>query len=109
MQMEISTLLPGRDDYIFDTSEFQEVKAKIGTGGPAYSAATSPGGDSLADGPSVASASVTRAPAAHWNCVRQPLLRLYKLIPSDYESLTVLLSSVTCPHFHNKFHYAWHF
>ena len=29
VQMEISTLLPGRDDYIFDTSEFQEVKAKI--------------------------------------------------------------------------------
>ena len=29
VQTEISTLLPGRDDYIFDTSEFQEVKAKL--------------------------------------------------------------------------------
>jgi predicted Zn-dependent protease len=28
-QTEISKLLPGRDDYIFDTSEFQEVKAKL--------------------------------------------------------------------------------
>lgn len=28
-QAEISTLLPSRDDYIFDTSEFQEVKAKL--------------------------------------------------------------------------------
>src|SRR4029077_10688563 len=53
------------------------------------------------------------SPGGHWNCMRQPLLRLraaiYKLIPSDYESLTVLLSSVTCPHFHNGFHYACHF
>jgi len=28
-QAEISTLLPSRDDYILDTSEFQEVKAKL--------------------------------------------------------------------------------
>jgi beta-barrel assembly-enhancing protease len=29
VQTEISTLLPNRNDYIFDTSEFQEVKAKL--------------------------------------------------------------------------------
>ncbi len=29
VQSEISTLLPGRSDYICDTSEFQEVKAKL--------------------------------------------------------------------------------
>lgn len=29
VQTEISTLLPGRDDYIFDTSEFQAVKARL--------------------------------------------------------------------------------
>jgi predicted Zn-dependent protease len=29
VQAEISTLLPTRDDYIFDTSEFQEVKARL--------------------------------------------------------------------------------
>jgi beta-barrel assembly-enhancing protease len=29
VQTEISTLLPSRDDYIFDTSEFQDVKAKL--------------------------------------------------------------------------------
>ncbi len=29
VQAEISTLLPSRNDYIFDTSEFQEVKAKL--------------------------------------------------------------------------------
>jgi Zn-dependent protease with chaperone function len=29
VQTEISTLLPGRDDYIVDTNEFQEVKAKL--------------------------------------------------------------------------------
>jgi hypothetical protein len=44
--------------------------------------------------------------------MRQLLLRLraaiYKPIRSDYESLIVLLSSVTCPHPHNRFHYAWH-
>src|SRR4029077_1199297 len=28
-QTEISTLLPSRDDYVVDTSEFQEVKAKL--------------------------------------------------------------------------------
>jgi hypothetical protein len=28
-QTEISTLLPGRDDYVVDTNEFQEVKAKL--------------------------------------------------------------------------------
>ena len=29
VQSEISTLLPGRSDYVVDTSEFQEVKAKL--------------------------------------------------------------------------------
>jgi predicted Zn-dependent protease len=29
VQTAISTLLPNRDDYVFDTSEFQEVKAKV--------------------------------------------------------------------------------
>jgi hypothetical protein len=29
VQAEISTLLPSRNDYIFDTSEFQKVKAKL--------------------------------------------------------------------------------
>jgi Zn-dependent protease with chaperone function len=29
VQTEISTLLPSRDDYVFDTSEFQDVKAKL--------------------------------------------------------------------------------
>jgi len=29
VQSEISTLLPSRDDYISDTSEFQELKAKL--------------------------------------------------------------------------------
>jgi predicted Zn-dependent protease len=29
VQAEISALLPGRDDYILDTSEFQEVKARL--------------------------------------------------------------------------------
>jgi predicted Zn-dependent protease len=28
-QTEISTLLPSRDDYVVDTNEFQEVKAKL--------------------------------------------------------------------------------
>src|SRR6266404_3600842 len=31
-QAEISTLLPSRNDYISDTSEFQEVKAKLAWG-----------------------------------------------------------------------------
>jgi hypothetical protein len=35
VQMEISTLLPGRDDYIFDTSEFQEVRITPGASEPA--------------------------------------------------------------------------
>jgi len=50
VQMEISTLLPGRDDYIFDTSEFQEVKAKIARADRPILRRHRPG-DSLANGP----------------------------------------------------------
>ena len=50
VQMEISTLLPGRDNYIFDTSEFQEVKAKIARADRPILRRHRPG-DSLANGP----------------------------------------------------------
>jgi len=50
VQMEISTLLPGRDNYIFDTSEFQEVKAKIARADRPILRRHLPG-DSLANGP----------------------------------------------------------
>ncbi len=50
VQMEISTLLPGRNDYIFDTSEFQEVKAKIARADRPILRRHRPG-DSLANGP----------------------------------------------------------
>ena len=50
VQMEISTLLPGRDDYIFDTSEFQEVKAKIARADRPILRRHRPG-DSPANGP----------------------------------------------------------
>jgi Zn-dependent protease with chaperone function len=50
VQMEISALLPGRDDYIFDTSEFQEVKAKIARADRPILRRHRPG-DSLANGP----------------------------------------------------------
>ena len=50
VQMEISTLLPERDDYIFDTSEFQEVRAKIARADRPILRRHRPG-DSLANGP----------------------------------------------------------
>jgi beta-barrel assembly-enhancing protease len=50
LQMEISTLLPGRDDYIFDTSEFQEVKGKIAWADRPILRRHRPG-DSLTNGP----------------------------------------------------------
>ena len=50
VQIEISTLLPGRDDYIFDTSEFQEVKARIARADRPILRRHRPG-DSLANGP----------------------------------------------------------
>lgn len=50
VQMEISTLLPGRDDYVFDTSEFQEVRAKIARADRPILRRHRPG-DSLANGP----------------------------------------------------------
>lgn len=49
LQTEISTLLPGRDDYIFDTSEFQEVKAQLGADQPILR--RHPVGDSVSNGP----------------------------------------------------------
>ena len=50
VQTEIATLLPGRDDYVFDTSEFQEVKAKLAWADRPILRRHRPG-DSLANGP----------------------------------------------------------
>jgi len=50
VQSEISTLLPSRDDYIFDTNEFQEVKAKLAWADRPILRRHRPG-DSITNGP----------------------------------------------------------
>lgn len=49
-QAEISTLLPGKGDYVLDTSEFQEVKAKLAWADRPILRRHRPG-DSLSNGP----------------------------------------------------------
>ena len=82
-QTEIATLLPSRNDYILDTSEFQEVKAKLAWGDRPILRRHRAG-----DGP-------TNGPVLHRQTQPYDLAGNSALLPKA----DCPLSSVTCPLF----------
>ena len=91
-QYEIAKLLPRRNDYIIDTSEFQEVKAKLAWADRPILRRHREG-----DGPS-------NGPVLHRQTQPYDLAGTSHVITKD----RLPLSSVTCPRFRTEFHYTQH-